>query len=590
MKIVRIEIENFRGIKHASVAFPQKSRIICLIGAGDSGKSTLLTAIEWALWPSWNLIVTDADFYNGDTSAPIKISASVSEFPDELTKEDKYGLYLRDYEKMLQGGDDEPSDNGLRILTIQLTIDDTLEPKWNVITDRTEPKSIGYKERRLLSFGVVGFDYEKDFQWGRNSVLQKYANSKDELRNNFTQTMRSAVETTTFEELDQETSEKLNKIGELYSVGFNEDIHNKLLMQNGSYSTAVGVFDGKVPFTQKGLGSKRLLSIGLNVNAYNNDTLVLVDEIETGLEPYRIITLINLFRKQFKDKGQLIMTTHSRSVVCECNVAELCVVINSGGELKVQSLDEIKEIEGSVQGIVREEPDAFFCKGLIVCEGKTEVGLLRALDKKLFERIGKGFAYEGVGYALGGGGSKSFKLARLLNRCGYRCCILMDSDLTEEDNEKREVEQIGIEVFSWEEGNSVEEQFFKDATVSCAEQLLEYAVELKGIQAIETQLNNRFKIEERFFKVENGKVSLCGDNNGVVSQEFLRNIGTVAKGKIKRDRKEKKETEGGWFKRIDFGQEVGNIIFSSDSQMRSESYFNSVIARLLKWTGLRYES
>ena len=62
MKLTSIEVKNFRGIKQASVSFPIDSRIICLIGPGDSGKSSLLRAIEWALWPSWSLIVTDMDF------------------------------------------------------------------------------------------------------------------------------------------------------------------------------------------------------------------------------------------------------------------------------------------------------------------------------------------------------------------------------------------------------------------------------------------------------------------------------------------------------------------------------------------------
>ena len=82
-------------------------------------------------------------------------------------KEDKYGLYLRDFVKASLGGDDEPTDTGTTILTIQLTIDESLEPKWNVIISRTDPKPISQKDRRLLSFGVVGFDHEKDFQWGR---------------------------------------------------------------------------------------------------------------------------------------------------------------------------------------------------------------------------------------------------------------------------------------------------------------------------------------------------------------------------------------------------------------------------------------
>lgn len=143
--------------------FPMNSRIICLIGPGDSGKSTFLTAIEWALWPSWSLIATDEDFYNCNTSNPIEITISMTELPDALLKEDKFGLYLRDFTNACLGGSDEPTDGGINILTIRMTIDETLEPKWEVITNRTEPRTISQKDRRLLTFGVVGFDHEKDF-------------------------------------------------------------------------------------------------------------------------------------------------------------------------------------------------------------------------------------------------------------------------------------------------------------------------------------------------------------------------------------------------------------------------------------------
>ncbi len=577
MKLTNIEIKNFRGIKHASVFFPLESRIICLIGAGDSGKSTLLSAIEWALWPSWSLIVTDTDFYNCNTASPIVITVSITELPNALITEDKFGLYLRDIEKSRTEGDDEPTDAGTKILTIQLTIDDTLEPKWNVITNRTDPKPISQKDRRLLSFGVVGFDHEKDFQWGRGSILQKYADSREALHSAFIQAMRAAANNTSLEVLDQ-MAPALKEVGKQYGVGFTGEIHNRLLMQNGSYSTTVGVFDDKVPFTQRGLGSKRLLSIGMNVNAYDNDTLVLVDEVESGLEPYRISALINQFRNQFRDHGSLIMTTHSRSVVCECKVSELCVVNNDSGELNVHQLDKIDDIKGDIQGVIRGEPDAFLCKRIIVCEGKTEIGLLRSLDEKLFTNTGRRFAHLGVGIALGGGGNKFFLLARLLKKCGYDCCILMDSDIDSEETEKEEVEKLGIKVFSWEKGNAIEEQIFKDVSVQCAEELISYAIELKGIQSIEALLNNEFKDETREYKVENEAIVLCGNDKGEVSIDLLRRIGSVAKGK-----KKKNQIEGAWFKRIDSGQGVGDILFSSKNQIEEGSYFQKVINEIIDW-------
>lgn len=566
MKLSSIEIKNFRGIKHASVFFPQDSRIICLVGAGDSGKSTLLAAIEWALWPSWSLIVTDMDFYNCDTTIPIEITVSVTELPEALLKEDKFGLYLRDLAKVCMGGDDEPTDRGIHILTIQLTIDNTLEPKWNVITNRTDPKPINQKDRRLLSFGVVGFDYEKDFQWGRGSILQKYADSREALHNAFTQAMRTAVERTNLETLDQ-MAPTVKEVGKQYGVSFNGEIHNRLLMQNGSYSTAVGVFDDKVPFVQRGLGSKRLLSIGMNVNACSDGALVLVDEVETGLEPYRISTLINQFRTQFKDHGQLIMTTHSISAVCECTVNEVCICYTNSGNLFLHRLNEKENIKADVQALLRTNPDAFLCKRIIVCEGKTEVGLLRAFDSYLSE-IGMGrLAHYGVTAVPGGGGDNFFQLALLLYKCGFDVAILMDSDIPEEETQKEQMREKHIPIFDWESGYAIEEQIFKDVSRECINDLLAIAVDEHSFDKVISNFNRFFQPDELPCHIENEEISVNED----ISVEDRIKIGTVAK-----------HNKSEWYKNTSKGELVGKRIFQEFDEM-TDCRFKEQITALQNW-------
>ncbi|MGN1165917.1 MAG: ATP-binding protein [Lachnospiraceae bacterium] len=50
MMMSSVETENFSGIQSAKFTFPLEQRVICILGAGASGKSTLLTVIEWVLF------------------------------------------------------------------------------------------------------------------------------------------------------------------------------------------------------------------------------------------------------------------------------------------------------------------------------------------------------------------------------------------------------------------------------------------------------------------------------------------------------------------------------------------------------------
>ena len=92
MQINHISIENFRGIK--SLNWHVNGWMICLIGPGDSTKTTILDAIELALAPRWNVPFSDADFYRADITVPINIQVTLGQLADDLLSEDRCGHRL----------------------------------------------------------------------------------------------------------------------------------------------------------------------------------------------------------------------------------------------------------------------------------------------------------------------------------------------------------------------------------------------------------------------------------------------------------------------------------------------------------------
>ena len=262
------------------------------------------------------------------------------------------------------------------------------------------------------------------------------------------------------------------------------------------------------------------------------------------------------------------MTTHSKSVVCECSVNELAVVNTFDGELSVQQLNQISDINYDIQRLIRGEPDCFLCRRIIVCEGKTEIGLLRAFDEYLFNTEGVRFAHYGVGTAYGGGGDKFFKLSKLLKKCGYDVSVFMDSDIESEEIDKRNVEALGINVFSWEPGLSIEEQIFHDSSIYTAERLIKIAIEEKTLNHVITKINDAFYGDKPIYYIENNdEVKLHDD----ISIADLTKIGSIAKDK-----------KCGWYKRIDLGQRVGELVFD-DFEELSECGFKHTIKELQNW-------
>ncbi len=58
----------------------------CLIGPGDSTKTSILEAISLLLAHRWNLDFSDADFYDGDIEQEIRIEATITGLSQEMSQ------------------------------------------------------------------------------------------------------------------------------------------------------------------------------------------------------------------------------------------------------------------------------------------------------------------------------------------------------------------------------------------------------------------------------------------------------------------------------------------------------------------------
>ena len=138
-RIRKITIKNFRCIKE--LTWLPSSGVNCLIGPGDSGKSTILDAIDFCLGARRNLQFTDADFHRLDVEAPIRVSVTFGELDDSLKNLDGYGMYLGGFDPETGDVEDEPEKDLETVLTLQLTVASDLEPSWTLVSERAQAQS-----------------------------------------------------------------------------------------------------------------------------------------------------------------------------------------------------------------------------------------------------------------------------------------------------------------------------------------------------------------------------------------------------------------------------------------------------------------
>lgn len=552
MRIRHINIKNFRGIKQADLTFPDTQRLICLIGPGDSTKSTVLTAIHYALWPSWNLSVSSSDFYECDTEEQICIEVSFDEFPDSFLKEHKYGLYLRG---SWNNEVDEPTETDC-FLTARLVIDDSFEPRWSIICNRQDDKTFSTTDRQLLSPEMIGIDFSQNLNWGQGSALTKYVDPRATIKKNLSIIEAESRNFGDYSELDA-IAPIINGVADGYGVSIEGELNNKVSLKTKNVLSTIELFEGNKPFNQRGYGSKKLINLGLQVGNIDKMSILLIDEIEIGLEPYRLKSLLHRLKKEVNNGGQVLFTTHSTNVLAELDIYQLILVNSEDGVTAFRIIaNDDATLNSKMQGMLRRIPDAFLTPRILVCEGITEVGFVRSLDEKLQENEKFYMASRCVSYVDGKGATEALSVAERFHDLGFDVAVLVDNDRPEDEVKKESLISKGISVFSWEKGQCLETALLPLFSVEALCELLQWESEKKD--ATWDEIIKQGYASQKYLLNEN-----------------LQDADLMEIAKICSDK--------GFFKRVAGGEELGKQFFRRITNLSQDSKPVKVVDSIVKW-------
>lgn len=572
MRIRHLKVANFRGIQ--SLNWTLGPRVICLVGQNDATKSGILDAIELGLWPRGNYPVSDTDFFNADVTHPISVEITVGEIPADLLAEDKFGLYLRGF-STAGGLVDDPGEGLDSVVTIRCEITAELEPTWSLIKQsQAEPRHVSWRDREKLGVARLGADVDRHLTWSRGSALVKLTAGENSLSQMLANVSRAARAAVTEAELpDLETAAGTAKTSAARMGAKFGDLEPGLDATGLSLGSSVfALHEEKIPLRLWGLGTKRLAALAIQQSGAGADSVLLIDEVEHGLEPHRIRHLLKRLGENQdgtpRTHGQVILTTHSPTSALTLPISELAFVRSRNGETTAHTVDP--EWVNEVQSIARVAPHSLFGRKLVVCEGATEVGLCRGLEPFwAVANAGVPPAHLGFVPLDGGGRTSAPNRALALKRVGFDV-VVADSDepLVPDVNV---LNAAGVVAFQWPSGLSTEERLALDLPVASLQELIAAAVALFGEELVVSQVVSFAEADPK----PAGVIVTAWIQGGMTEPLVRRAIGRAAK-------QGKTDSGKGWFKNVTLGEQLGGVVGRAAAGLAGTPTA-AVIAQLMAW-------
>lgn len=564
MNIRRVDIENSRGIKRASWRLPRHQTFAALIGPGDSTKTTLLTAVERTLHDRAGPMFADTDFYGAVLDEAIRIRVAIVDLPDDLMAMDTFGASLAGINDAGEWFHD-PAEEYEPCIIVELLVEADLEPVWQsyrppldgVQDQNEEPLPVRARHRARMTAYRIDDRVDAHLRWSTTSSLGKLTAKRGDTKATLTaanRAARDAASEAVTEELKALAHEVQKSVQGIGTARF-ADLKPGLDLSLSSARGNLALFDGDIPLTNFGLGTRRLTGAATQQLANEGSATLLIDEVEYGLEPHRLVHLLGYLRK-VGTFSQVFVTTHSPTALLHLEPSDLMMVRSTAdGITQVRSLSD----PSSLRPLLKRAPEAFLSRRVLINEGKTEYGVAM----RLLEEWDTGPSPENVPSAAlgvvaleGNGGTGSAKWAKEMLGVGYDVVLFIDSDEPDANALVPAIQELGGTVIQWPGGMCIEsavcsqlDQFGLNAYIAAA---LEVADDPSAFRQSFTDHLRRQGVDAVPPAVVDVFDTVTWASAGTSLTACQLAVAQASKDK-------------GWFKRVHKGQRLGTFILEAPS-------------------------
>ncbi len=396
MRVVELSITNFRSF-NGTTKIPFATACTAIVGPNNSGKSSILTALDWTIGSRYPYqIRTDATDYF-ETSKPIEIIATLG----EINSDDKSKLMSLCQTQKQRGAllkNDNPE------ITIKLTIPVNAEYTDSEDIDEENLRGKPDLEIKLWNFSV--FKKQADLRAKLLSYLLVSPQRRidDELSasqwTQYGQLMKSVLtQSSQFNNLKKLLSDVNAGIQEAFAeqkeqlldgarvVSYVEDINFRLTKDNNPVELLrnLEIFiqenGNSINLEKLGTGTQSAVIIGMMElvlnNKNGNSRLFAIEEPDVFIHPHGIRHLGMLLGKVSSNSNtQVIFSTHSPSLVATLEPASIIRVEKTEKESKIYCSKGSLDNKEYRRFLNQDNAEMFFARRVVLVEGATERFLL----------------------------------------------------------------------------------------------------------------------------------------------------------------------------------------------------------------------